>query len=94
MGAGPTWKTRTRSLASEQRGTGLTSNSTIFENAIRSGRSYDAPIVADLTTGNSGEELLFDFDSALEDITWAAGLFRPIYDLTNTVDGWFSLDYR
>jgi transaldolase len=70
--------------------TGLTSNPTIFENAIRNSRSYDDPIRAGLAKGRSGEELFFDL--ALEDITRAADLFRPVHDRTNTVDGWVSLE--
>ncbi len=70
--------------------TGLTSNPTIFENAIRNSRSYDAPIREKLANGKAGEELFFDL--ALEDITRAADLFRPIHDQTNTVDGWVSLE--
>jgi transaldolase len=70
--------------------TGLTSNPTIFEHAIRNSRSYDAPIREKLATGKSGEELFFEL--ALEDLTRAADLFRPIHDRTNTVDGWVSLE--
>src|SRR5690348_3609096 len=66
--------------------TGLTSNPTIFEQAIRNSPSYDAPIRRKLEAGKSGEELFFDV--ALEDINRAADLFRPIHDRTNTVDGW------
>jgi len=70
--------------------TGLTSNPTIFERAIRSSPSYDAPIRESLAAGKSGEALFFDL--ALDDITRAADLFRPIHDRTNTVDGWVSLE--
>jgi transaldolase len=70
--------------------TGLTSNPTIFENAIKKSRSYEAPIREEVAKGNFGEELFFDL--ALGDITRAADLFRPIYDRTNTVDGWASLE--
>jgi transaldolase len=70
--------------------TGLTSNPTIFENAIKNSPSYDVPILEKLATGKSGEELFFDL--ALEDITRAADLFRPVYERTNTVDGWVSLE--
>jgi transaldolase len=38
----------------------------------------------------SGEQLFFEL--ALEDLTRAADLFRPIYDLTSGVDGWVSLE--
>jgi transaldolase len=70
--------------------TGLTSNPTIFENAIKNSRSYDVPIRERPARGKSGEELFFEL--ALEDITRAADLFRPIYDRTNAVDGWVSLE--
>jgi transaldolase len=70
--------------------TGLTSNPTIFEHAIKNSSSYDAPIREKLANGKSGEELFFEL--ALEDLTRAADLFRPIYDRTNTVDGWVSLE--
>ena len=70
--------------------TGLTSNPTIFDHAIKGSRAYDASIRAGLSRGKAGEELFFDL--ALDDITRAADLFRPIYDRTNTVDGWVSLE--
>ena len=70
--------------------TGLTSNPTIFENAIKNSPSYDAPIREELASGKSGEKLFFDL--ALEDITRAADLFRSVHERTNTVDGWVSLE--
>ncbi len=70
--------------------TGLTSNPTIFDQAIKNSTAYDAAIRQDLDKGKSGEALFFDL--ALEDITRAADLFRPIHDKTNTVDGWTSLE--
>jgi transaldolase len=70
--------------------TGLTSNPTIFENAIRNSRAYDGPIREKLVRGKADEKLFFEL--ALEDLTGAADLFRPIYDRTNTVDGWVSLE--
>jgi transaldolase len=70
--------------------TGLTSNPTIFEHAIKNSSAYDAPIQELLARGKSGEELFFDL--ALQDLTRAADLFRPIYERTNGVDGWVSLE--
>jgi transaldolase len=70
--------------------TGLTSNPTIFDHAIKNSNAYDAAIIKTLDKGKSGEELFFEL--ALEDLTRAADLFRPIYDRTNGVDGWVSLD--
>jgi transaldolase len=70
--------------------TGLTSNPTIFDNAIKNSTAYDTSIREKLTKGRSGEELFFEV--ALEDLTRAADLFRPIFDRTDTVDGWVSLE--
>ncbi len=70
--------------------TGLTSNPTIFDQAIKTSQDYDAAIRAKTQAGRSGEELFFDL--ALEDLTQAADLFRPIHDRTNRVDGWVSLE--
>jgi len=70
--------------------TGLTSNPTIFDHAIKNSAAYDTAIREKLKQGKSGEALFFDL--ALEDITRAADTFRPIYEQTNTVDGWTSLE--
>jgi transaldolase len=70
--------------------TGLTSNPTIFDHAIKNSSAYDGAIRAASAKGKSGEDLFFDL--ALQDITRAADLFRPIYDRTNGVDGWVSLE--
>ena len=70
--------------------TGLTSNPTIFDHAIKNSSSYDAAIRAKLDQGKSGEKLFFEL--ALEDLTRAADLFRPTFDRTNGVDGWVSLE--
>jgi transaldolase len=70
--------------------TGLTSNPTIFDHAIKNSTSYDAAIRKKLDEHKSGEKLFFEL--ALEDLTRAADLFRPISDRTNSVDGWVSLE--
>lgn len=70
--------------------TGLTSNPTIFDHAVKNSAAYDASIREKLRKGLSGETLFFDL--ALEDITRAADMFRPIYDRTNGADGWVSLE--
>jgi transaldolase len=70
--------------------TGLTSNPTIFHHAIGNSGAYDAAIEKKLLQGKAGEALFFDL--ALEDLTRAADIFRPIYDRTNGVDGWVSLE--
>jgi transaldolase len=70
--------------------TGLTSNPTIFNQAIKHSTAYDKTIRHKLQECKSGEELFFEL--ALEDLTRAADLFRPIYDRTDGVDGWVSLE--
>jgi transaldolase len=70
--------------------TGLTSNPTIFDHAIKNSSAYDAAIRKKVKEGKSGEELFFEL--ALEDLTRAADLFRPIWDRTRGVDGWVSLE--
>ena len=70
--------------------TGLTSNPTIFEHAIGGGSFYDDAIQKDTRKSESVEELFFAL--ALEDLTTAADLFRPVYDETDGVDGWVSLE--
>src|ERR1700722_20360630 len=66
--------------------TGLTSNPTIFDHAIKNSTAYDAAIREKVSKGKSGEALFFEL--ALEDLTRATALFRPVYERTDGVDGW------
>src|SRR5579871_4432497 len=66
--------------------TGLTSNPTIFDHAIKNSDNYDADIRRKTGAGKSGEALFFEL--ALDDLARAAELFRPIHDKTRGVDGW------
>jgi len=70
--------------------TGLTSNPTIFDHAIKNSQDYDSAIIEKVKAGKSGEDLFFDL--AVEDLTRAAGLFRKVYDRTVGVDGFVSLE--
>jgi transaldolase len=70
--------------------TGLTSNPTIFDHAIKSSTAYDPAIREKLRDGETVEPLFLEL--ALEDITRAADLFRPTHDRTSGVDGWVSLE--
>src|SRR5437868_15048907 len=70
--------------------TGLTSNPTIFDHAIKNSSDYDDAIKSKLAEGKSGENLFFEL--ALEDLTQAADLLQPAYDRTCGVDGWVSLE--
>lgn len=70
--------------------TGLTSNPTIFDLAIRNGNLYDDSIRQGTALGKSGETLFFQL--AFEDLTEAADLFGPIYHSTNGLDGFVSIE--
>ncbi len=70
--------------------TGLTSNPSIFDQAIKNSHDYDAAIREKTAARKEGEALFFEL--ALEDLTRAADLFRPAHDRTNGVDGWVSLE--
>jgi len=70
--------------------TGLTSNPTIFDHAIKNSHDYDDAISRKMKEGKSGEALFFEL--AIEDLQQAADLFRPIHDQTDRVDGWVSLE--
>ena len=70
--------------------TGLTSNPTIFDQAIKKSQLYDPAIQDGLGRGVSGEALFFEL--ALDDLTRAADLFRPVHDQTRGGDGWVSLE--
>lgn len=70
--------------------TGLTSNPTIFDKAIQESGAYDDAIRRKAAAGLADEDLFFEL--ALEDLTQAADLFRPIHDATGGVDGWVSLE--
>jgi transaldolase len=70
--------------------TGLTSNPTIFDHAVKNSTAYDAAILEGLRNGKAGASLFLDL--ALQDITRAADLFRAVHDRTNGVDGWVSVE--
>ncbi len=70
--------------------TGLTSNPTIFDEAIGNTDAYDEGIRKKAQAGNSGESLFMEL--ALEDLRRAADLFRPVFDRTEGVDGWVSME--
>jgi len=70
--------------------TGLTSNPTIFDHAIKNSATYDPEIRQGLRKGSAAEEIFFSL--ALEDITRAADLFRPIHERTSGTDGWASIE--
>ncbi len=70
--------------------TGLTSNPSIFDHAIKNSNFYDDAIRHKMKEGKAGEGLFFEL--ALEDLTQAADLFRPVHDRTNGTDGWVSME--
>src|SRR5215510_1770316 len=70
--------------------TGLTSNPTIFDHAIKNSSDYDADIARKAHGAKAREDVFFDL--ALADLARAAELFRPIHERTDRVDGWVSLE--
>jgi transaldolase len=70
--------------------TGLTSNPTIFDEAIGKTAAYDKGIREKAQSGLSGENLFVEL--ALEDLRRAADLFRPEFDRTEGTDGWVSME--
>jgi transaldolase len=70
--------------------TGLTSNPTIFDHAIRNSADYDGDIARQASHGRPAEDLFFDL--ALADLTKAADLLRSVSNRTDGVDGWVSLE--
>jgi transaldolase len=70
--------------------TGLTSNPTIFDHAIRNSSHYDSDISRGASRAKPAEDLFFDL--ALADLTRAADLFQAIFARTDGVDGWVSLE--
>ncbi len=70
--------------------TGLTSNPTIFDEAIGNTAAYDDGIRQKARAGLKGEELFVEL--ALEDLRRAADLFRPVFDRTSGIDGWVSME--
>jgi transaldolase len=70
--------------------TGLTSNPTIFDAAIGNTSAYDSSIRQKAQAGLADEELFVEL--ALEDLRRAADLFRPVYERTQGIDGWVSME--
>src|SRR5690348_17285934 len=70
--------------------TGLTSNPSIFDHAIKNSSDYDDAIKEKIAQGMSGEKLFFE--RALEDLTQAADLFQSVHERTCGVDGLVSLE--
>jgi transaldolase len=70
--------------------TGLTSNPTIFDQAMTHGDAYDGEIARLMSSGMSAEDAFFEM--AIEDLRRACDLFAPIHERTATVDGWASLE--
>ena len=70
--------------------TGLTSNPSIYNSAVKNTSFYDAAIAAKVQQGLAGEKLFFEL--AIEDLRRAADLFRPVHDRTGGLDGWVSLE--
>ncbi len=69
---------------------GMTSNPSIFQNAIAKSNDYDSALTPLAWAGWSAEQIFWEL--AIEDIRMAADLFMPLYEETNGGDGYVSLE--
>lgn len=69
---------------------GVTSNPTIFQNAIAKTNDYDSALIPLAWAGWDSEKIFWQL--AIEDIQQACDLFRPLYDETKAGDGYVSLE--
>jgi transaldolase len=69
---------------------GITSNPTIFDEAIRGSAAYDAAIRGSADRAESDEALFTEL--ALDDLRHAADLLQPVHRATDGVDGWVSME--
>lgn len=70
--------------------TGLTSNPSIYNSAVKDTSFYDEALASLASRKLAAEEAFFEI--AIEDLTRAADLFRPVHDRTSGIDGWVSLE--
>lgn len=69
---------------------GVTSNPTIFMNAVTKSQDYDSGLAPLAKAGKTGEEIFWDL--AIEDIQTAADLLLPVYEASSREDGYVSLE--
>lgn len=69
---------------------GVTSNPTIFMNAISKSQDYDSGLLPHSRASYSTEEIFYNL--AIADIQAAADLFLPLYDQSGGGDGYVSLE--
>lgn len=77
-------------LIAERNVVGITTNPTIFANALAKGDAYDAQIAELARAGASVEETVFELTT--DDVARACEIFRPVYERTNGVDGRVSIE--
>lgn len=70
--------------------TGLTSNPSIFDQAVAKSHAYDEDIARGAARGLAGESLFFELATA--DLVAAAALFKPAHEASGGLDGWVSLE--
>lgn len=69
---------------------GVTSNPAIFEKAITGSTDYDVPMRKLISEGKDAQDIYEAL--VIEDIQRTADLFVPVYDETNKIDGYVSLE--
>jgi transaldolase/glucose-6-phosphate isomerase len=69
---------------------GMTSNPSIFNNAISKSQDYDSALIPLAWAGWNAEKIFWEL--AIEDIRAACDLFHPLYEQTNGGDGYVSIE--
>lgn len=69
---------------------GVTSNPTIFQKAISGGDAYDVQFRELLSNGTSVTDAYWEL--VVTDINNVLGLLRPVYDTSNGIDGYVSIE--
>jgi transaldolase len=77
-------------LMDEDAVVGVTSNPTIFQKALSTGEWYDEQLREELERTEDTKEVFFAL--AVEDIKRACDLMRPVWERTNGVDGYVSIE--
>src|SRR6187549_3966255 len=77
-------------LIEEDAVVGVTSNPTIFEKALSTGEWYDEQLRAELERSDDTREVFFAL--AVEDVKRACDVLRPVWERTNGIDGFVSLE--
>lgn len=77
-------------LVAERNVVGITTNPTIFANALAHGHSYNEQITALAKAGATAAEAVFEITT--DDVATACDILRPVHEATGGLDGWVSIE--